>query len=108
MQKTSSLKLKKMTEKKLGKPIRKNLFEEALNFSKSKLEWIINREGDLDGVRLEPWYIVELITEYIIGSILSENIKRAPCLPASAPNTIYSTNSLSYSNSESKGGVPSV
>lgn len=88
--------LKDMTEKRLGVTLCDHSFQEVLTAGRRKLDWIISREGDADGMRREDWYLVQLIYEYMQGCMLSEYCRlmnevqkeKAPRLPASAPNQI--------------------
>ena len=43
----------------------------ALPRAQRKLRWIIDREGDPDGIRRQPWYLGKLIEEAIIENEFS-------------------------------------
>lgn len=45
---------------------------QALPRATKKLRWIIDREGDLDGIRRQPWYLGKLVEEAIIENAFSE------------------------------------
>lgn len=62
--------LKELAEEYLGADIPQELFEMVLPAAQQKLEWIINIEGDADGLRLKPRYIAQLISEEIRAEIL--------------------------------------
>lgn len=44
----------------------------ARAYAEHKLERIIEREGDADGARREPWYLAQLIAETIKGNRFSK------------------------------------
>ena len=57
--------LRQEAEKRLGSEIHSDEWDEAKAYAEHKLETIIAREGDADGVRREPWYLAELIAETV-------------------------------------------
>lgn len=59
-------------EKQLGRPITRQQFLQAYKSAKRKLARIIEREGDLGGERLKPYYITQLIAEAVFESSFSE------------------------------------
>lgn len=46
--------------------------EWALPRAQKKLAWIIEREGDEDGIRQQPWYLGKLVEEVIIEEEFSQ------------------------------------
>ena len=46
--------------------------EWALPRAQKKLAWIIEREGDADGIRQQPWYLGKLVEEAIIEEEFSQ------------------------------------
>lgn len=63
--------LKEMAESSLGSLIKTEEWETAKQTAEKKLEWIISRYGDSDGVRRELWYLAELIAESIAANRFS-------------------------------------
>jgi len=60
------LELCRLAEEYLGTEICDFEFVEAKERATHKLfDWIIPRDGDLDGKRLEPWYLAKLIEEAV-------------------------------------------
>lgn len=49
----------------LGREITDAEWNEALPPAQRKLDWIISREGDLDGERRKPYYLGKLVEEHI-------------------------------------------
>lgn len=45
--------------------------EHALPRATKKLRWIIDRDGDPDGMRRQPWYLGKLVEEAIIENEFS-------------------------------------
>ena len=43
----------------------------ALPRAQRKLRWIIDRDGDTDGMRRQPWYLGKLVEEAIIENEFS-------------------------------------
>jgi hypothetical protein len=65
--------LRRLAEEFLGGEIFDFEFAKAKEYAERKLfDWIIPREGDLDGERREPWYLAKLIEEAVRASRLSE------------------------------------
>lgn len=60
--------LQQQAESYLGMTIEPSEWDKAKSSAERKLEWIINREGDGDGARREPWYLAQLIAEAVRGS----------------------------------------
>lgn len=65
------MKLKRLAEKYLGTAILPHEWNAAKAAAVRKLRWIIEREGDADGNRREPWYLAQLIAETISASRFS-------------------------------------
>lgn len=55
----------------LGREITDEEWEHALPLAKHKLEWIISREGDLNGDRRKPFYLGKLVQERITEDAFS-------------------------------------
>ena len=55
--------LKALVEEELGSTITDAEMKRAEQRALQKLDWIISREGDANGDRLKPWYLVHLIAE---------------------------------------------
>lgn len=64
--------MKKRIEERLGMDISDHLFEVCLSSARNKLQSIILRFGDADGVRTTPGYLEELVIEAIKSELLSE------------------------------------
>ena len=47
-------------------------WDEAKAYAERKLKGIIEREGDVDGARRQPWYLAQLIAETVRGSRFSK------------------------------------
>ena len=45
---------------------------QALPRAARKLKWIIDRDGDADGMRHQPWYLGKLVEEAIIENEFSQ------------------------------------
>jgi hypothetical protein len=56
----------------LGRNPSEEEWEEALPRAERKLARIINREGDADGARLQPWYLGKLVEEAIREEAFSQ------------------------------------
>lgn len=63
---------KEEVESRLGISISDEAFERAYEHAKRKLARIIEREGDLDGARLQPFYITQLTVEAVREQGFSE------------------------------------
>ena len=46
--------------------------ERALPRAERKLRWILDREGDAEGMRLQPWYLGKLVEEAIAAEEFSQ------------------------------------
>lgn len=64
--------LQQQAERYLGSEIRPSEWDEAKAYAERKLAGIIEREGDADGARREPWYLAQLIAESVKGSRFSQ------------------------------------
>ena len=64
--------LQQQVERYLGSEIRPSEWDEAKAYAEHKLKGIIEREGDADGARREPWYLAQLIAETVKGSRFSQ------------------------------------
>ena len=66
-----------LAEEYLGGEIFHFEYDEAKQYATHKLfNWIIPREGDMDGARREPWYLAKLIQETVSQNRLSEYFRR--------------------------------
>ncbi|TCX51975.1 MULTISPECIES: hypothetical protein [unclassified Dehalobacter] len=63
--------LKVLVEEELRSEISIEEMERAERRARQKLDWIIKREGDANGERLKPWYLVHLISEAVCQYRLS-------------------------------------
>lgn len=63
--------LQQQAEQYLGAAIEPSEWDEAKAYAEHKLKGIIEREGDADGARREPWYLAQLIAETVKGSRFS-------------------------------------
>lgn len=59
-------------ESRLGVSITEEMFARAYEHAKRKLARIIEREGDADGARLQPYYITQLTVEAVREQSFSE------------------------------------
>lgn len=59
-------------EQKLGFEISDERYNRAINTSKRKLQLLIQRFGDCDGVRRTPSYLAELVIEAIKSELLTD------------------------------------
>lgn len=57
--------LRQQAEQYLGTAIMPQEWSEAKAYAERKLDGIIEREGDADGARREPWYLAQLIAETV-------------------------------------------
>ena len=67
----TSAELKQTVEQELSVFLSDSEYEEAETSAKRKLARIIEREGDADGERLKPYYLVQLISEAITAERFS-------------------------------------
>ena len=67
----------------LGRKPTDEEMEHALPRAERKLQWIINREGDAEGMRLQPWYLGKLVEEAIVEEAFSQHTM-ARCLEIQA------------------------
>ena len=63
---------KKTIEEAIGQEIPEELYEHAVTEARKKLQSIIQRFGDCDGVRRTPGYLAELVIEAIKSELLTE------------------------------------
>lgn len=63
---------KQEIEKRLGFEITDEQHSKGVIWAQQKLQRIIRRYGDADGVRRTPEYLAELVTEAIADEVLSE------------------------------------
>ena len=62
-------------------PITKAEILASWNDAERKLECIIEREGDADGVRREDWYFVEVLKEIILAKRQAADINKKGIKP---------------------------
>lgn len=62
--------MKQEVEKELKVTISDDLYNEALNYAKSKQAYIFAKEGRK--VVLQEWYLIKLISEYVISLTFSK------------------------------------
>ncbi len=67
--------LQELTEDDLGAYITPPEWDRAKTYAEKKLASIIEREGDLNGARREPWYLAQLIAEAVQVNTLSIKLK---------------------------------
>lgn len=67
--------LQQQAEQYLGTAISPAEWADARPYAEHKLKGIIEREGDADGARREPWYLAELIAETVRGNRFSRLTK---------------------------------
>lgn len=63
---------KKTIEEAIGREIPEELYEHAVTEARKKLQSIIQRFGDCDGVRRTPGYLAELVIEAVKSELLTE------------------------------------
>lgn len=63
---------KKMTEEVIGLEIPLEIYEKSVEAANRKLQSIIQRFGDCDGVRRTPGYLTELVIEAVKSELLTE------------------------------------
>lgn len=66
--------LQQQAEQYLGAGIEPSEWDRAKPYAEHKLKGIIEREGDANGARREPWYLAQLIAEIVKGSRFSQFI----------------------------------
>lgn len=64
--------LQQQAEHYLGAAIEPSEWDKAKAYAERKLKGIIEREGDGDGARRQPWYLAQLIAETVRGSRFSQ------------------------------------
>lgn len=64
--------LQQQAEQYLGSQITPSEWDGARAYAEHKLKRIIEREGDADGARREPWYLAQLIAEAVRGNRFSK------------------------------------
>ena len=67
----------------LGREPTDEEMEHALPRATKKLRWIIDKDGDPNGVRRQPWYLGKLVEEAIVENAFSE-FTMARCLEIQA------------------------
>lgn len=63
---------KKMIEEAIGQEIPQDLYDMAVITANKKLQSIIQRFGDNNGVRRTPGYLAELVIEAVKSELLTE------------------------------------
>ena len=63
---------KKTIEEAIGQEIPEELYEHAVTEARKKLQSIIQRFCDCDGVRRTPGYLTELVIEAVKSELLTE------------------------------------
>lgn len=63
---------KRYAEERLGVEISDDLFRISVKLAKRKLQSLIQRFGDSNGVRRTPEYLAELVVEVIKSELLTE------------------------------------
>lgn len=64
--------LRQQAEHYLGAEIKSSEWVEAKEYAERKLKGIIEREGDGNGARREPWYLARLIAETVKSNSFSQ------------------------------------
>lgn len=64
--------LQQQAERYLGTEIEPSEWGKAKEYAERKLKGIIEREGDRNGERREPWYLAQLIAETVRSSRFSQ------------------------------------
>lgn len=67
--------------------------EKALPRAERKLRWILDREGDAEGMRLQPWYLGKLLEEAITEEEFSR-FTMARCLEIEARRQAATTGEI--------------
>ena len=63
---------KKTIEEMIGREINEEDYQLAVGTSTKKLQSIIQRYGDANGVRRTPWYLAELVIEALTQKLFSD------------------------------------
>lgn len=63
---------KKTIEEMTGREIDEEDYQIAVDIATKKLQSIIQRFGDSDGVRRTPWYLAELVIEALTQKLFSD------------------------------------
>ncbi len=61
-----------MIEEVIGQEISQDLYDRSVKMANKKLQSIIQRFGDNDGVRRTPGYLAELVIEAVKSELLTE------------------------------------
>lgn len=61
-----------MIEEVIGQEISQDLYDKSVKMANKKLQSIIQRFGDCDGVRRTPGYLTELVIEAVKSELLTE------------------------------------
>ncbi len=61
-----------MIEEVIGQEISQDLYDRSVKMANKKLQSIIQRFGDCDGVRRTPGYLTELVIEAVKSELLTE------------------------------------
>lgn len=61
-----------MIEEVIGQEISQDLYDRSVKMVNKKLQSIIQRFGDNDGVRRTPGYLAELVIEAVKSELLTE------------------------------------
>lgn len=64
--------IRTLVEKELECTITDEEMVKAEKYARRKLDWIIRREGDAQGERLKPWYLIQLIAETVYQNRFSQ------------------------------------
>lgn len=63
---------KKTIEEMIGREINEEDYHLAVGTATKKLQYIIQRYGDANGVRRTPWYLAELVIEALTQKLFSD------------------------------------
>ena len=63
---------KKTIEEMIGREINEEDYQLAVGTATKKLQSIIQRYGDANGVRRTPWYLAELVFEALTQKLFSD------------------------------------
>lgn len=63
---------KKIIEEVIGQEISQDLYDRSVKMANKKLQSIIQRFGDNNGVRRTPGYLAELVIEAVKSELLTE------------------------------------
>lgn len=61
-----------MIDEVIGQEISQDLYDRSVKMANKKLQSIIQRFGDCDGVRRTPGYLTELVIEAVKSELLTE------------------------------------